>query len=146
MIIISLILANTGILLFISFLHYYWAAGGAWRRNTAIPITQEENKVFKPGKFATSVVATGLFVFAFLTLSSTGLFNPIISPYLSFYGNLAIGIIFFLRAIGDGKYVGVLKKIKTTSFARNDTKLYTPICLIIAVIAFSISFKLHQSV
>ena len=145
MIITFLVLTNTGILLFIAFLHYYWAAGGKWRRNTAIPSTIEENKVFHPGKLGTYLVATGLYVFAFLTLSSAGLFSPVVSPSVSLYGNLAIGIIFLLRVVGDVKYIGLFKKIKTTSFARSDTKLYTPLCLIIAAVAFSISFKLHRS-
>jgi hypothetical protein len=53
MILTILVLANTGILLFIAALHYYWAVGGEWLRNAAIPSNPEEKKVFNPGKLAT---------------------------------------------------------------------------------------------
>lgn len=44
-----------------------------------------------------------------------------------------------IRAIGDFKYVGVFKKVQRTGFARNDTKIYTPLCVIIATISFLIA-------
>jgi hypothetical protein len=60
-------------------------------------------------------------------------------PYVG-NGNLAIAIIFLIRAIGDFRYVGFLKKIKNTKFAKKDTKYYSPLCSLISVLAFIIYF------
>lgn len=43
-----------------------------------------------------------------------------------------IPIIFFLRSIGDFRYVGLTKKVKGTVFARLDTLYFAPLCLLIA--------------
>ncbi|WP_307347298.1 DUF3995 domain-containing protein [Metabacillus malikii] len=50
-----------------------------------------------------------------------------------------ITFIFFLRAIGDFKYLGFTKKIKNTNFSKYDTALYTPLCLYLGLI-FMISW------
>jgi Protein of unknown function (DUF3995) len=49
------------------------------------------------------------------------------------YGLVVISLLFFLRAIGDFRYVGFFKKVKQTVFARLDSKYYSPLCLFIAV-------------
>jgi hypothetical protein len=37
------------------------------------------------------------------------------------------------RAVGEGRYVGFLKRVRNTAFARNDTWLYSPLCVALAV-------------
>jgi hypothetical protein len=50
------------------------------------------------------------------------------------YGLWIIASIFILRAIGEFKYVGFFKKISQTKFGQNDTKYYSPLCLIIGIL------------
>jgi Protein of unknown function (DUF3995) len=138
---------NTIIFLSISALHFYWAFGSLFGKKikSAESVLPEINgkPAFIPSTFATFVVAIGLLFFA--NISSFGLvegfglkhFSPIIS-----YGNLAISFIFLVRAIGDFNLVGFYKKIKRTKFAENDSKYYSPLCLLISVVAFVIYWNM----
>lgn len=134
---------NTLIFLFISLLHFYWAAGGRWSMGAVLPTSLQKDAIFTPGKWATAMVATGLLLFAFISLSSTGIFLFIPEKF-SFYGNLIIAAIFLLRAIGDFKYVGLFKKIISTPFAANDTRIFTPLCMMIMLMAGIISYQLYK--
>ena len=46
-----------------------------------------------------------------------------------------MAMIFVLRTLGDFRYVGFTKRIRNTSFAEWDTKLYSPLCLLMALLA-----------
>ncbi len=48
------------------------------------------------------------------------------------YGLWLTAVIFLLRAIGDFRYVGVFKRHRESSFAKLDTLLYSPLCLLLA--------------
>ena len=54
------------------------------------------------------------------------------------YTGWFIAIIFILRAIGDFKYLGFFKKINHSDFAKSDTKLFSPLCLTIGILAILI--------
>lgn len=124
---------NTIIFLGISSIHFYWAFGGKFGVNAVIPETKGK-AAFKPPVLATIFVAFAMLIGAWLS------WTPVGSPEsrILIYGNLAIGIIFLIRAIGDFKYVGFTKKIKDSVFAKNDNRYYSPLCLIISAIGFFI--------
>lgn len=104
-----LAIVNTVIFLSISLLHFYWAAVGKCLMGRVFPSLPEKEVLFTPGKVATVVVAAGLLLFAFISFSSTGIFS-FIGRKVSFYGNLVIGLIFLLRAIGDLNMSGLGKR------------------------------------
>ncbi len=136
-----LIFINTLIFLLISLLHVYWAFGGKWAMNAVIPTkTGSQEKMFQPGIMATLIVAIGLLLFAMLMLANLDWFNQFINKKYIGYATIVIASIFLLRAIGDFKYAGFFKRIKDTDFARNDTRIYSPLCLILSVNAFLIFF------
>ncbi len=136
-----LIFINSLIFLFISGLHIYWAFGGRWAMNAVIPTkTGSQEKMFQPGIFATLIVAVGLLLFATITLGNLGWFDYLMNRKYIGYATIAIACIFLIRAIGDFKYAGFFKRIKDTDFARNDTRIYSPLCLLIAVLAFMITY------
>lgn len=124
------------IFVFLSILHIYWALGGQWYATKVIPLNEDNQPIFMPGKIATFIVAFGLMVFASLVLIQvTSLKWPIGHTLAYKYGLWLIIIIFLLRFIGDFKYVGVFRKIKNSSFGSNDTRYYTPLCLFIFLLA-----------
>lgn len=134
--IIALILIQ--IFLFLSALHIYWGLGGQWGNRAVIPTKDDNVKVIMPGIVPTFTVALGLLCFgAIVFLNSFGVnLNPV--PGIGMirkYGLWGIAAIFILRAIGDFNYVGFFKKTKNTNFGRNDTKYYSPLCLIIGILA-----------
>ncbi|MBB6273949.1 hypothetical protein HDF26_004422 [Pedobacter cryoconitis] len=140
-------LLNTIVFLTLSFIHIYWAFGGQWGKELSVPTTGSGQKLFVPGVRATLFVAAGLLIFAAVNLSIRvlpGLATHtlfVISPLYLKYGILMIGLIFLLRSIGDFNYVGLMKKHKTSPFAKNDTRFYVPLCLII-FIAHALIFAL----
>ena len=121
---------------FLSGLHVYWAFGGRWASDGVFPTTDEQTKLPMPGVIPTLIVAFGLLFFAFIVLMQI---SPLRLPYfheiINKYGLWAIAVIFLLRAMGEFYYVGLFKKVKHTTFGIKDTKIYTPLCLVIGVLA-----------
>lgn len=122
------------IFLFISSIHFYWAFGGQWGSDAVLPTKANNNtKVLNPSILPTLIVAFGLLGFGLFILVMSGLISFNIPQWLNNYGLWIIASIFTLRAIGDFNYVGFFKKIKHTKFGKNDTKYFSPLCLIIGI-------------
>jgi len=122
---------NTTIFLFISGIHFYWMFGGKWGLSAALP-EMANNKILNPSAFSTFVVAFGLLVFAGITIGQTGVFY-FLPLHFFIVTNYCIATIFLLRAVGDFRYIGVFRKVNTTTFGIHDKKYFTPLCLIICV-------------
>ena len=123
------------IILMLSVLHFYWALGGKWRLDEAVPTNYDGKKMLKTTVLSCIVVGTGLMAFsAFYFLPIVGIYLP---NFLNFIGWL-IPSIFLLRSIGDFKYVGFFKTVKTTRFGKLDTQYFSPLCLLLAVLGLSI--------
>lgn len=123
------------IFLFISSLHFYWAIGGKWASDAVLPTKDNsDTKVLNPSILPTLIVAFGLLGFGLFILVMSGLIAFYLPQWLHKYGLWIIAGIFILRAIGDFNYVGFFKKIKLTKFGKNDTKYFSPLCLIIGIL------------
>ena len=129
---------NTLTFLTISGFHFYWSFGGKFGSQAVVPEISGI-AVFKPSVLATVFVALAMLVGAWLSWTSALKAGNLIL----IYGNLAIGIVMLVRAVGDLKYVGFFKKIKGTTFAQNDTRYYSPLCLLISLNAFYIYFNIR---
>ena len=115
--------------------HYYWLFGGDWGLTHVIPSKTKEAPSLAIPKFATLIVALGLTGVGLFYLVKAELINfPI--PELLKYGYWVIPSVFILRAIGEFRYVGIFKKIKDTNFAKADSKIFVPLCLMIGVLGF----------
>lgn len=135
-------LTNIAILLAIAGIHFFWAFGGRWGADAAIPTNGEGKKMLSPDIFATLVVAIGLLAMALLHLEKIQLLNLPIPTWINDYSLKTIAGIFLLRAIGDFRYVGFFKKIRETNFAQFDTKYYSPLCSLLSFNAFITAFYL----
>lgn len=129
------------VFLTLSAIHIYWSLGGKWSSDAVIPIKGNCKKVFTPGAFSTFLVALGLLSFGSFILLKAALLKFQIPLWLDQFGLWIIAGIFFIRAIGEFKYVGFFKKIKHTQFGRNDTKYYSPLCLIIGILIMIIALN-----
>ena len=134
-----LIIINTIIFTLIAALHIYWALGGKRFLKAVLPTNTKGQSIFQPKFSATLLVAVGLVAFALITLGNLGIFDDFIPGKYINYGTYGIAAIFFLRAIGDFKFVGFTKKIKGTEFASNDSKIYSPLCLYIGLTSLAIA-------
>ncbi|WP_157210399.1 DUF3995 domain-containing protein [Turneriella parva] len=137
----------SGIPLFIIFvglsvLHVYWAFGGRWGSESVLP-TKDMNTVRPmPGALPTLIVAAGLLLFAcmvFARMASIRL--PVLSDVFLSCSMWLIFSIFLLRAIGDFRYFGLFKRVRHTKFGINDTRFFTPLCLLIAVLALLLGLQ-----
>jgi hypothetical protein len=98
----------------------------------AVP-TVDGKPLFTPSKRSTLLVAAVLGLFAVLVAATADFIPSGVSPrvlsWLS-YG-LALGLL--ARAIGEFRYVGFFKRVRGTKFAKLDTMVYSPLCLLLAL-------------
>ncbi|MFJ7406175.1 MULTISPECIES: DUF3995 domain-containing protein [unclassified Lysinibacillus] len=132
--VIGLLYLAVTVLILISMLHVYWACGGSWGFKVVLPVKNGgQEPVFVPRKIGTLLVAF-LLLFGAVLLFIQGIYLQNVQQFTFFtLGCMVCAALFFIRAIGDFKYVGFFKKIKHSQFARNDTWFYSPLCLLIAV-------------
>ena len=113
----------------IALLHLYWVAGGRWGLSHVVPSNSEGVPAFRAPALLTLLVALALFVFAAL-IGWTWLASAQVAwPRSLLY--LAIAVL-TLRAIGDGKQVGFSKSQRSSSFAKWDDRLFTPLAVLMA--------------
>lgn len=124
----------------LSLFHIYWALGGRFGRGATIPFVGGA-RTFNPSPLGTALVATAL-LFAMLTiLGRVGLLGKAIPRWVFRWGTGGIALIFFLRAIGEFRLVGFFKQASNSQFAYWDTWLFSPLCLVIALIAFALCYS-----
>lgn len=122
----------------LGFIHFYWLFGGKWGVEKVIPTKENQSNVIQIPKLATLIVALILVSFGILYFVKSGLINVHLPSWL-LYIYWIIPSLFILRAIGDFKYVGFFKKIKHTAFAKADSRIFSPICLLIGIMGVLIN-------
>ena len=135
--IIQIILGS--IFLLLGLIHFYWAAGGKWAIDTAIPTGVDGRKMLNPSTLATVLVGLilvflSIFYFQnYIEIRHLAILNRVL-PWL-------IPTLFGIRALGDFKYVGFFKTIKNTPFAKMDTRYFSPLCVLISLLGFLLYFR-----
>ena len=126
-------LAAFNTLLFISLagVHGYWALGGQRGLVLALPADAGGRLLLRPSAGLTAAVALSLLAMASLSAAYLALGpNSIPNGLRLAMGGLAL--LLALRALGDFRYVGLSKRVRHTTFARLDTRYYTPLCGLLA--------------
>ena len=116
-------------------LHFYWAIGGHWGFQLALPQDDAGDTVFSPNALACILVGLGLSAMAFFygALILPPHWDPLPLTWRPYVGWGIVGL-FVLRGIGDFRYVGLFRKIRQTDFAQLDRRFYTPLCWALAVL------------
>lgn len=125
-------LLNIILFVLIGILHFYWAMGGTWGAEAAIPQADNQEVLFQPGPIATLIVALGLFGFAGVHLMAIGDWAIGFDSYINI-ALILIAVIFLCRFIGEFNYIGLFKKKRENLFSEKDTKYYTPLSLLIFI-------------
>lgn len=126
------------IFIVLGLLHFNWVIGGEFGFAESLPTRDSGERVLNPKKMDSAIVAIGLTAFGIFYLLKSGLINYDLPTWILKYGGWIIPNIFILRAIGEFRYVGFFKRIKTTSFGKLDTKFISPMCLAIGIIGIII--------
>ena len=121
--------AAATVLLAAAVLHGYWAAGGRRSLSRALPVDPAVEHRFAPGRVLTAIVAVALAVAAGLTVLVGFGVGPGVARWLL----VGAAAVFALRAVGDSRLVGFSKTERTTEFARDDDRWFTPLCVLIAL-------------
>jgi hypothetical protein len=119
-------------------LHAAWGLGLRLGEGSFLPQRADGTPLFVPGPAVCFGAALLFLLTAGVFLMRIGLFAALIPAWGSYAGIWVIAAVTLLRAIGDLRYCGVTKQIRTTKFARMDTLVYTPFCLIISVLSVAI--------
>jgi hypothetical protein len=101
----------------------------------AIPTNAQGKPLFSPGPIACVGVAVAALIVAAVLVS--GLLPSLREQYPMVYVYLPWLLcgVFAMRAIGDFRYCGFFKRIRGTLFSRYDTRVFTPLCLILSIVA-----------
>lgn len=120
--------------------HFYMALVVASGVTGAVP-SVEGKPLFVPTRTATAGVGVVLLLFAVLVAGTARLVSvglpAVVLSWLSYA--LAVGLL--ARAIGEFRYVGFFKRVRGTKFARRDTLLYSPLCLLLAVAVALVAWR-----
>ncbi len=135
--------AVVAVFVVLALIHAYWAFGGQAGSLAAVPEVHDR-PAFVPSAAATFVVAIGLVACAVLVAASAGfIVSKVPATWVTW---LAIALAFglFARAVGDFRLVGFFKRVRGTRFARLDTAVYAPLCLILALAVFYVAY-MHRA-
>ncbi len=133
----------------LSLLHFYWACGGRWGWNAALPeqpsTTAPDSatarvKLFTPSRAATLGVACALAMAAQLVSLRAGLFAPPLRHWALTTILTTMAVVFLVRAIGDCHWVGFCKIARDSKFARLDTLVFSPLCVALGVGLLTVAY------
>ena len=109
--------------------HFYWAIGGQYGRNVAVPTREDGTPLFVPTAAATLAVAAALAIMLVALVTYTMRLDLPLPRSLLRSGMGLLAVIFLARGLSWHPYVGLFKTVRTTDFARNDTWFYSPGCV-----------------
>ncbi len=124
--------ATAGVLFALGLLHVYWAGGGGWGTDVTIP-KQGGQPLFRPRPAGTLLVAILLLSAGLVVSGRAGLWGIAFPRWPFVVGTWALAAVFVGRAVGDFRWFGLFKRMRGTAFARWDTWLFVPLCLLLGL-------------
>ena len=112
--------------------HFGMALSPAGGMSGAVP-SESGKPLFVPSTKATVAVAVVLLLFGCLAVATAGLIDVGLPPQVLSWLSYALALGLLARAVGEFKYVGFFKRVRGSRFARLDTLVYSPLCLLLAV-------------
>jgi hypothetical protein len=135
---------SLAIITFAASFHLYWASGGRIGFSVSLPQQPEGVPVmarrlswWRP---AAAGVALALVVLGALLLGRARLLILPIPDEVTRAALLIVGLAFIARALAPNRFVGLLKSLRTTRWARYDTRLYSPLFLLLGVLILAQAF------
>jgi uncharacterized protein DUF3995 len=110
--------------------HFYWGFGGQYGRRVAVPQRLDGTPLFVPSVAATFAVAFALTFILLVTAVYAMRMDLAVPRDLLRIGMLGLALIFLARGLSWHPYVGLFKRVRATDFGRNDTRFYSPGCVI----------------
>lgn len=128
------------IIAFAAGFHLHWALRGRLGYAVSLPQRPDGTPVMAHRLFwwrpAAGAVALGLVALAWLLLAHSGHLPLPIPSTLARAGLIATGGAFVARALVPNRYVGFFKSLRSTRWALFDTRLYSPLFLVLGLLLF----------
>lgn len=138
----SLACCLSAVFALLGLVHVYWALGGRLGLQATLPQLPvppgqrqpgepAQRNAFTPTPSATLAVAAALLGLALAVALRGGLSG---TPVQHIALRLVLGaaaLVFVARAVGDFRLVGFFKRVKGSAFARMDSRLYSPLCVLL---------------
>jgi hypothetical protein len=128
---------SLAIIAFAAGFHAYWAFGGKIGFSVSLPQQPDGAPVmahrlpwWRPAAMA---VALALLALAALLLSRADLLNLPIPDDFARAALLIAGVAFIARSLAPNRYVGFFKSLRSTRWAKYDTRLYSPLFLLLGL-------------
>jgi hypothetical protein len=121
--------------------HFYWGVAGRIGSGVSLPHHEDGTAIVMKNR-AAGAVAVGVILVGvmLLVLGLASAFRlPVPQSWLRIGGALWAAI-FVGRAISWSRYVGMFKRVRNTRFARYDSWLYSPLCLLLGAGLFYLAF------
>jgi hypothetical protein len=122
----------------LALLHVYWACDGKITAGAAVP-ESHGRPAFSPSRAATALVAGCLAAAAYVVAVAGGLLSSPLAP-LARVASFALALLLLARAVGDFRLVGFFKRVRGSRFARLDTAVYSPLCLMLGLAAAYVAY------
>ena len=126
------------IIAFAAAFHLHWALGGRLGYSVSLPQQPDGTPVmahrlpwWRP---AAGAVALGLIALALLLIAYAGHLPLPLPRGVARAALLATGIAFTARALVPNRYVGFFKSVRGTRWALYDTRLYSPLFLLLGLL------------
>jgi len=129
---IAMALLVSSVFIVLALWHFYMASRSSTAPSGAVP-SVDGKPLFRPSARATVAVGVLLVLFAGLVAATAGIL-PLRLPgfiLVGFSYALAAGLL--ARAVGEFRYLGFFKKVRGSRFARMDTFIYSPLCLLLSI-------------
>jgi hypothetical protein len=133
-----LLVPALAIVAFAAAFHLHWALGGRLGYSVSLPQRPDGTPVmahrlpwWRP---AAGAVALALALLALLLLGDAGHLPLPLPRGLARAALFAAGAAFVARALVPNRYVGFFKSLRSTRWARFDTRLYSPLFLLLGLL------------
>jgi hypothetical protein len=131
--------AVVAVLAALGLVHLYWALGGQGGATAAVPEVGGR-AAFKPSRAGTFLVAIALLASAILVAIAGRLVPALHGASFARPLTFLIGAVFMARSVGDFRLVGFFKRASASRFARLDTLVYTPLCLLLGMAVLYLAY------
>jgi hypothetical protein len=122
----------SGVFVILALWHIRMAFGSLSGESVGVP-SIDGKPLFVPSRASTLLVALFLLACAGLVAVTSGLVQLGVPARVPVWACCALALGLFARAVGEFRYVGFFKRVRGSRFARLDTMVYSPLCLVLAV-------------
>ena len=129
----AVVAACSAILLAGAGFHIYWGFGGRIGASVSLPQREDGSPAVKETAVGALAVGAVLALVLLLVVSFAGLIHLPVPHWLLKAAIIFWAVIFTLRALSWSRYFGLFKRVNHTRFARYDSLLYSPSCLLLGL-------------